>query len=685
MKKQLLKFIMISFLFAAPMMLSAQTIFLQENFSSGSLPAGWTNTSVVGFADSVWLFNNPYNRSVTGANFDASFAIFDSDDGSTNDNMNENAMLTTPAVNISGATTHLYLVLDEQYRSLGGPGSQGSTHWIEASTDGGSSWTNVLYDSVDVGYPNPANHSVYDLSSYVGNSTIMIRFHWTGSWDWWWAIDNVVLEDALPPPPANDECANAMSLTMGTTCNLTSFTLGNATSSGLPGCGGGVADDDVWFSFLATDVSCIVKLVSAGMPHTIEIFDGCGGTSITCINPGTASITSLFSGLTIGNTYYIAVYTSGTAISDVSTQQICLMSPPPPPANDDCGNAVSLTENATCQTTAGTLSGATNSNVSPCTGTADDDVWYSFIAADTVAKIEVMGHGQNDPVIEVFDGCGGTSLNCFNASGGNSESGLARQLTIGNTYYFRVYSYGTSLLDSSDFDVCVLDVQFPANDDCAGAIQITPANSEWECLPNTMVVTDLATASAEAISCSSSNYFDDVWYSFVANNTTMTVMAWGLSTDIVSTGIGYALYDGCGGTELFCQNPPFPNTRYTYTNFTIGNTYYLRTFTANTGITGSYYLCAFGGVWTGVPEAKSLADLQIYPNPSKGLLTIAGSIRDNKIAIKVYDMLGNMVSEKVLRFTDKADVDISALSNGIYYVKIENGKESAMQKIVLNK
>ena len=49
------------------------------------------------------------------------------------------------------------------------------------------------------------------------------------------------------PPPVNDECANATSITQNSFCTATSFTGSGATES-LESCAnGGNADDDVWF------------------------------------------------------------------------------------------------------------------------------------------------------------------------------------------------------------------------------------------------------------------------------------------------------------------------------------------------------------------------------------------------------------------------------------------------------
>ena len=67
------------------------------------------------------------------------------------------------------------------------------------------------------------------------------------------------LNNNCPPPPANDECAGAVPITVnsGSNCiNIFTGTTANATQS-QPGCTG-TADDDVWYSFVATAASCLL-------------------------------------------------------------------------------------------------------------------------------------------------------------------------------------------------------------------------------------------------------------------------------------------------------------------------------------------------------------------------------------------------------------------------------------------
>ncbi len=196
MKKTLLSFLMCLSISLFVLQSSAQTILYTEDFSSETLPSGWTNDSLGFTPMNVWLFTNPYQNGISGAGFDTSYAIFDSDEGSIDDEIDEFCSLTTGDIDISTATGAVFLEMDEQYRPLSGPSSGGSSRRIEMSTNSGSTWLTIIYDSNAVGYPDTmdAAHTLYALPTN-GAANVRVRFTWTGSWDWWWAIDNVQIID----------------------------------------------------------------------------------------------------------------------------------------------------------------------------------------------------------------------------------------------------------------------------------------------------------------------------------------------------------------------------------------------------------------------------------------------------------------------------------------------------------
>lgn len=186
MKKNLLRIIIIfSLLFPASTF--SQQLFL-EQFSTGTLPAGWLNDSLGLPVIHGWDFDNPYSRQISGAGFNSDFAIFDSDQGNVNDNEDENATLTSPSIDISAATVSLYLEFDQQYQEV--TGTAGSTRILQYKISGGS-WITIDSSQTSIGFPNPAVHSVYDISAALPATSLKVRFRYIGSWDWWWAIDNV--------------------------------------------------------------------------------------------------------------------------------------------------------------------------------------------------------------------------------------------------------------------------------------------------------------------------------------------------------------------------------------------------------------------------------------------------------------------------------------------------------------
>jgi hypothetical protein len=295
-------------------------------------------------------------------------------------------------------------------------------------------------------------------------------------------------------PPVNDDCSGAVGLTVNPdfACATTAAgnTQGATLSMAATPCFGN-PDDDVWYRFTATAAThriVLSNIVAVGGTGTstdayMQILSGACNqqTSVLCSDPNTANPT----GLVIGDTYYVRVYTYGN--TNNITFNICVGTPPPPPpapANDECAAAVVLTVNPdfACGTiTSGTTSGGTQSMAAtPCFGNPDDDVWYSFVATAANHRIvlsnivAVGGTGTStDAYMQILSGtCGSqTSVLCSDPNTANLTG-----LTIGSRYYVRVYTYGTT--NNITFDICVgTPPPPPANDSLANAIAISCANT----------------------------------------------------------------------------------------------------------------------------------------------------------------------------------------------------------------
>ena len=266
--------------------------------------------------------------------------------------------------------------------------------------------------------------------------------------------------------PPNDECADAVALTVNPDENCGSTTTGTidgATDSGMINGCGGTDDDDVWYTFQATSVSHTVDLLNITGSTTdlyIAIYDNnpciSGDAAVLCSDDENIIVT----GFTPGTIYYVQIYSWTSAPGQDSVFDICIGTPPPPPSNDECADAISLPVNpdfACGLVTAGTIAYATGSGVNECGGTENDDVWYSFVATSTSHRIELLNvaNGTTDLYHAVYDaatGCGGLTapLVCSDPNTSNVTG-----LTPGNTYYIQVYSWSSAAGATSTFDICI--------------------------------------------------------------------------------------------------------------------------------------------------------------------------------------------------------------------------------------
>ena len=276
--------------------------------------------------------------------------------------------------------------------------------------------------------------------------------------------------------PANDEPANATALVLGTTaptdfCAV--YTSASATATtGITACTAttpGTPDDDVWFSFTlpATSNITVTLRSSGGYDGVLQLFSGAPGslTPVACSNATGNGLTENYTNATLAAaTYYVRVYHSGTGSGTSGTFVLAAYATPAPPANDECAGAVVLTSNpTTCTPLSGTTLGATaTAGVTACSattpGTADDDVWFSFVATGGAGTFTVQGASGFDAVLQLYSGACGTltSIGCINGtSTGGAEVGTLSGLTAGQTYYARVYHAGAGA-GSGNFTICLV-------------------------------------------------------------------------------------------------------------------------------------------------------------------------------------------------------------------------------------
>jgi hypothetical protein len=337
--------------------------------------------------------------------------------------------------------------------------------WLWALYDGGFSYLDTANKKSDLFHTFTRFYQ--EGKKYVNGYKVANGFVPTQATYLAWADNFLSTHANFETPPENDNCTNAFLINGGTSCNPVIGDVAYATQS-LPAtsCGAsiaGTANDDVWFKFVATSTSMAIKIKpDPGFDPVVDLFDGCGGNLIDCSSTsGNSAAIELINAnnLTKGNTYYVRVYDWKATIPPTTTFSIYVYDIP---VNDNCAGAISLNENTTCIPVQGTAINASQSfpanscGASPA-GSANDDVWFKFVAYASDATIKVVPDPGFDAVVDLFDACGGALLGCSSTSGNSNATEIinANNLTFGQTYYIRVYDWYPAIKPVNTFNICV--------------------------------------------------------------------------------------------------------------------------------------------------------------------------------------------------------------------------------------
>ncbi len=356
-----------------------------------------------------------------------------------------------------------------------------------------------------------------------------------------------------------------------------------------------------------------------------------------------------------------------------------------PPANDDCATATTLTVNSDflCNSTApGTVLEATAS-ITPnaCLNSANNDVWFKFVAIETTHTIELLNiSGSQTNLYHTVSDAGATG-DCSVLTTGDAifcsdpNSSTLTSLTIGNTYFIRVYTNDIGTHDTT-FDVCVGSAPaIPINDDCANAE--TVASFPFSVMVDATSATNNA-GFIDVTGCGGAMN-DGVWYTLVGDGSnisvTVTPTAWDAKI---------AVYTGtCGSFTCIADtdNGLVGNTETVSFTSTAGTTYYI-----NIGhpsgaadfAEGAFVLeISLSGLSIDNLVAKGFT---YYPNPVRNELKM--SANEDIKSINVYNMIGQEVKRIVLSNVSSYKLDMSDLAQGLYIIKAKVGESSGTFKII---
>jgi len=389
---------------------------------------------------------------------------------------------------------------------------------------------------------------------------------------------NICLRAAAP----NDACMGAIafpSIPADGSCAIVAARTANATGTADPTCTG-TEDDDLWYTF--TTPPGVTSLLYSVNANTIyfQLFSGneCSGlTSIGCYT----SKRVLLTGLTGNTTYYMRVY-YGLAGNTASIFDICLRLPPP---NDNCSGAIAFPDlplDGNCASATASTIAASGTLSSTCTGSEDDDVWFSFTMPQSVGFLsyEILPiSGDPDVILELFSGTCGNLIHvgCYDPQF-DEENTIG--LTGGATYYLRAYTWANET--NSTFSICLKTVR-AMNDNCDEAFAFPDIPLDGSCA-SVSASTAYATGTSDPACVGSED--DDVWFTFT---TPPGISSLGYTTS-TSGSIDPVLqvFSGeCGNlTSIGCYNPSIG----VITGLSGSTIYYLRAYGFATS-RGSFDIC----------------------------------------------------------------------------------------------
>ncbi|WP_425075808.1 T9SS type A sorting domain-containing protein [Psychroserpens sp. S379A] len=440
-------------------------------------------------------------------------------------------------------------------------------------------------------------------------------------------------------PVSNDDCADAIDLdpfanSDGTCTMVYSGSNAGATNSAGEVAPSGACSDgdatpaDVWFTLTvpASGEFDFEFITNPGFSTLVELYTGTCG-SLTALDPVLCNnaATRTFTGLTPGETVYLRVWDYGS--DEEGVLEVCV-------------NYL---------------------NCAPAT------VTY------TVEEDCAISGGFNI-LVDVTDLGTSTSLDI------NDDQGSATQSTgVVGMFTFGPYVNGTdvviSITDNDDGDCSQASGTLtqvacpPVNDDCSGALALTPgADFAANAVDGTVVG---ATIGSEVAGCGTNG--PGVWYSVVVpadGNITLETGPDIATDNQLFDSVIEAFSGTCGAlTSIECDDDDAATGNFSLldlTGLTPGETIYLRVWEYGGNESEPFAVSAYNSTLS-IDDYENQNAFTYFPNPVKNTLTLTATQNIQNISVL------NILGQEVLRSTPNAFenvLDMNSLKSGSYFVKV---------------
>ena len=369
---------------------------------------------------------------------------------------------------------------------------------IYSSSNNTCNGTLTLVGCGENGGTNVANNSITNLSLVVGN-TYFIRIDGNGT-----NVGTFCVSAAETYTPGAEPCEAQIVTPNNSTCsNLNGNVADNSTNPAAsyhklgttyPGCTNETNQVGTWTTFVANSTSVTLTNQSGGARYYTFFTGTCSNLIWISCTPVANAATTLFSGLTLGNNYFIlTTLQNGDTTVNVNTN-FCLTNTVPctAPANDNCANAQSIS--------AGVLYTVTNycatADFPPmlCSGTIQNNIWFTWTCPQNwtgQAFFQLFNENCRDGVTSQGMQCSvyvpgvvcGSAANCVAVSNTITTNNINVAWTPvpGSTYLINYDGYSG--------EVCSMNFEITNT----VAVVVVTVNSPTICLGDSAVLTAVST------------------------------------------------------------------------------------------------------------------------------------------------------------------------------------------------
>ncbi|HQV75151.1 MAG TPA: GEVED domain-containing protein [Flavobacteriales bacterium] len=508
---------------------------------------------------------------------------------------------------------------------------------------------------------------------------------------------------------ANDDCAGAIMLTVGTACVGTVGTVDGATESQPSDTCSGFTSSlvtDVWYSFTANSASTTVQVtgdtlaaITDGYDAVLAIYEGsCGAlTLINCVDATVRGGTETLTIPTVsGTTYYYRTYFYNyTAAQTVFGFSTCVFDTPPPPVNDQCSSVTptDLTVGSSVAFSGTTAWATADGDYAQSDLITDPAVWHAFTTTEcSEVRIDYCGSVPllSDYYVILATTCPlDTGAIVFNTLNNNTDCADGNVTLIfdelpAGTYYIPVLYTGEAyemnvsaspcggycLAGSDACDEFVAQFTFQEVDnitDCTGGYSDHTDMVATVMQGQSLAVTVLNGPPAyDGDQCT-------IWVdwnqdeSFLDANEVYTLTTVDPFTTFTGT-IDVPLDASVGSTRLRVR------IMYTGTPDPCGSAEYgeVEDYTVD--------VMLFNGI-----EELAASDIRLFPNPGTGIFTLRALNTSGLSTIEVFDVTGRTVYNEQSQLNKGADhvMDLTGLTAGNYNVRVTANGVRTTQRLVI--